>query len=145
MVRVFSEGVTMEIQRRHKSLPVSIREREIRSSSYLSNENAVAFQQSLVILAAGKELPDFSPKRLGDSGPHQSWQSLRPSGQVPVPDRQKADTKPWLLFHFYKVEALQDKTFPRIKMSSFNVFSKCMLSKETFSYLRDQWDESYWF
>lgn len=58
--------------------------------SYLGDEDAIAFQQGLFVLAATQELPDFGSQGLGDAGSHQHRQPFRTRRQVPMPDKENA-------------------------------------------------------
>jgi len=57
--------------------------------SYLGDEDAVVLQQVVVVVATGQQLPDFGSQWFWDAAPDQRRQTLRPRGQVPVPETRR--------------------------------------------------------
>lgn len=53
---------------------------------YLGDEYAVVLKQVVAVVATGQQLPDFSSEWLRNATANQRWQTLRTSGQVPMPD-----------------------------------------------------------
>ena len=59
-----------------------------KATKYLCDEDAVAFEQVLVNMAAGEQLPHLRSESLRNTRPHQRRQTLRPYSQVAVPKRR---------------------------------------------------------